>query len=73
MQGIVLDLTPNQIYLEIDHQVRFRSRWIAAGAVPHLHVRDRVEFLIEIDHGQPQVVVQAVQPPYYHGSRPSLS
>ncbi|MFZ1683998.1 MAG: hypothetical protein WAU88_07675 [Candidatus Zixiibacteriota bacterium] len=61
MQGIVLDFTPNQIYLEIDKQVRFRSRWIAEEPLTSLHVRDRIEFKIQIDHGEPQVIVHAIQ------------
>ena len=61
MQGIVLDFSANQIYLEIDKQVRFRSRWIAEAPLAALHVRDRIEFKIQIDHGEPQVIVRAIQ------------
>jgi hypothetical protein len=61
MQGIVLDFTANQIYLEIDKQVRFRSRWIADTQSTPIHISDRIEFKIQIDHGEPQVIVQAVR------------
>ncbi len=62
MQGIVLDLSANQIYLEVDEQIRFRSPWITKAAVTPLHVQDRVDFAFTIDHGKPCVVIQAVEP-----------
>jgi hypothetical protein len=62
MQGIVLDLSASQIYLEVDEQIRFRSPWITKTAPRRLHVRDRVDFAFTIDHGKPCVIIQSVQP-----------
>lgn len=67
MKGIVLDLSANQIYLEVDEQIRFRSPWIARPTVAPLHIQDRVDFAFSVDKGKPCVVIQAVQPLYHSG------
>ena len=64
MQGIILDLTAGQIYLEVDQQIRFRSPWVAQPSATPLHVQDRVDFAFSTEHGKPCVVIQSVTPIY---------
>lgn len=60
MQARIIDLTESLIYLEIDEQLRFKSRYVAGSHIDQLSVHDRVDFNFGNTEGQPCVVIRSV-------------
>lgn len=61
MYARVLEVSNNQIYLEIDNQLRFRCSWIIRPLTPNPSVTDRVEFHFGQRSGKPTVVIEQVK------------
>ena len=66
MQATVLDVTEQSIYLEVDRQLRFESRYISATLGGAIVKSSRVNFDLTSDNGAPLVVVNGVDVPIKH-------
>jgi hypothetical protein len=63
MQATVLDVTEQSIYLEVDRQLRFESRYVSATPGGAIVKSSRVNFDLTSDNGAPLVVVNGVDVP----------
>ncbi len=62
MQAKIIDIKEDEVYLEVDEQLRFHSRFVAPQRLQPLHVLDRVNFSFVPSGTIPCIKIQSVQP-----------
>ena len=68
MQAKIIEIKDDEIYLEVDEQLRFHSHFVVSHDLQPLHVLDRVSFSFVPSGTIPCVKIQSVQP-QQHGRR----
>ncbi len=63
MQATVIDISDQSIYLEIDRQLRFESRYISASPMARITRSSKISFELLHNDGVPTVVVYGVELP----------
>lgn len=62
MQAKIIDIKDDEVYLEVDEQLRFHTRFVAPQKLQPLHVLDHVNFSFVPSGTIPCVKIQSVQP-----------
>ncbi|PWB75559.1 hypothetical protein C3F09_02000 [candidate division GN15 bacterium] len=62
MQGKIIGIKEDELYLEVDEQLRFHSRFVAPQRLQPLHVLDRVNFSFVPSGTVPCIKIQSVEP-----------
>lgn len=62
MQGKIIGIKEDEVYLEVDEQLRFHSRVVVPPRLQPLHVLDRVNFSFVPSGTEPCIKIQSVQP-----------
>jgi hypothetical protein len=60
MRARVIEISDQQIYLEVDKQLRFRSEYKVGARDRSISRDDSVDFVIECSSGHPRVVIESV-------------
>jgi hypothetical protein len=66
MKATVIEVTENQIYLQIDDQLRFKARYETGGSPVSPHRTDTVDFDFH-NANVPAIVIHSVLPPMKPG------
>ncbi len=62
MQGKIIGIKEDEVYLEVDEQLRFHSRFVVPQRLQPLRVYDRVNFSFVPNGTIPCVKIQKVHP-----------
>lgn len=60
MKAKIIDIKDDEVYLEVDEQLRFHTRYVASQALQPLHVLDHVNFSFVPSGTIPCVKIQSV-------------
>ncbi len=60
MQGRIIELKDGEVYLEVDEQLRFRTKYIAPQTLSSLSVLDRIDFTFLPDIHSPCIEIRSV-------------
>lgn len=61
MQAKIIEVKDDEIYLEVDEQLRFHSHFVISGELQPLHVLDRVNFTFVPSGTIPCINIQSVK------------
>ena len=61
MRARVIDIKDNQIYLEVDRQIRFRSRYLVSHEDERVHKADDVDFSFVGIEGRHWVLIEHIE------------
>jgi hypothetical protein len=70
MKGRVVEISAESIYLEVEHQIRFRSHYESSALAGALCRDDCIEFHFAWDHGHPLVAIDSIVSHFSMGKHP---
>jgi len=62
MKAKIIEIKDDEVYLEVDEQLRFHSRFVVPPRLQPLHVLDHVNFSFVPSGTVPCIKIQSVQP-----------